>query len=82
MVCLQRSHAGRDAAAHRNTGSIGEVKGVTPNVRYGGYSVCPASPGGQAQTELDGGCIRELLRIACGRTFRVGWAMAGAKESA
>jgi hypothetical protein len=24
-------------------------------------------------------CIRELLRIACGRTFRVGCAMAGAK---
>ena len=28
------------------------------------------------------GCIRELLRIACGRTFRVGYAMAGAKEPA
>ena len=28
------------------------------------------------------GCIRELLSIACGRTFRVGCAMAGAKESA
>ena len=27
-------------------------------------------------------CIRELLRIACGRTFRVGCAMAGAEESA
>ena len=25
------------------------------------------------------GCIRELLSIACGRTFRVGCAMAGAK---
>ena len=24
-------------------------------------------------------CIRELLSIACGRTFRVGCAMAGAK---
>ena len=28
------------------------------------------------------GCIRELLSIACGRTFRVECAMAGAKESA
>jgi hypothetical protein len=27
-------------------------------------------------------CIRELLRIACGRTFRVGCAMAGAKQAA
>jgi hypothetical protein len=34
---------------------------------------------GHARTELDGGCIRELLRNACGRTFRVGCAMAGAK---
>jgi hypothetical protein len=38
--------------------------------------------GGWAQTELAGGCIRELLRIACGRTFRLGCAMAVAKESA
>jgi len=28
--------------------------------------------GGQAQTELEGGRIRELLRIACGRTFSRG----------
>ena len=34
---------------------------------------------GRARTELDGGCIRELLRNACGRTFRMGCAMAGAK---
>ena len=27
-------------------------------------------------------CIRELLRIACGRTFRMRCAMAGAEESA
>lgn len=37
--------------------------------------------GGQAQKELDGGCIRELLRIVCGRAFRVGCAVAGAIES-
>ena len=35
--------------------------------------------GGETQTELDGGCMRELLRIACGWAFRVGCAMAGAK---
>ena len=38
--------------------------------------------GGSAQTELDGGCPRELPRIVCRRAFRVGCTMAGAKESA
>jgi hypothetical protein len=31
----------------------------------------------QTETELDDGRIRGLPRIACGRTFRVGCAMAG-----
>jgi hypothetical protein len=44
------------------------------------HRVCVLTAFSEAQTELDGGCIRELLRIACGRTFA--WDVPGAKEAA
>jgi hypothetical protein len=40
------------------------------------HEICVFS---KMETESDGGRIRELLRIACGRAFRVGCAMAEAK---
>ena len=46
------------------------------------HRVCVSTAFSEAQTELDGGCIRELLRIACGQTFAWDVPWQGPKDAA